>query len=439
MIALIQSCLNLSVCRFAVGLLGFALAASSLSAKPLSELRVLFVGDAGSVRASEFSAFLQPNVGVIRVADRDHFQPAEAEDFDVVLLDWHQGGDLSALTKNPLGERAQWHNPTVLLGSAGLLTAVTWRVRGGSGCTCLFPFIYGIKDHEIFHGPVPVPMKWFRRPTPGVWAGEIKTNEIDVLPLVEDYSRNWSAGWCSYSGAFNQQPEIEFFCSGINDKTPTAGALWRQGNLFHFGFEQSPAEMNETGQALLLNAIAYISRFSQDRPIAITPSIFVAPDPSRRDQILSRLKGHDGGMPDIGRLVTPEVFSEIEKLNPTECLEWWKTSGQFLHPNAEGRLTVDHDLATLGEPFDTPAFFERAIAGMRAGGETARRSQILLTRYAPEGPARGSADAWQQWWTENRPYLFPFQVGSYRWYVDPLAKARHIPTAELRGSKRADS
>ena len=44
--------------------------------------------------------------------------------------------------------------------------------------------------------------------------------------------------------------------------------------LLHFGFEQSPAEMNEAGQRLLLNSIAYISRFTEDRPIAVTPSVF---------------------------------------------------------------------------------------------------------------------------------------------------------------------
>ena len=63
----------------------------------------------------------------------------------------------------------------------------------------------------------------------------------------------------------------------MNHKTPTAAGLWRQGNLLHFGFDQSPAEMNDNGRQMLLNAIAYISSFSQDRPIAITPSVFAGP------------------------------------------------------------------------------------------------------------------------------------------------------------------
>jgi hypothetical protein len=29
--------------------------------------------------------------------------------------------------------------------------------------------------------------------------------------------------------------------------------------------------------------------------------------------------------------------------------------------------------------------------------------------------------------------------GDYRWYIDPLAKKRGVPTAELRGPKRGDA
>jgi hypothetical protein len=421
---------------FLVCLLASMLGGPALQAKPLQDLRVLYLGKPDTDRANEFRDFLEPNVRVISVADRDQFKPGDADGFDVVLLDWPQTGvGLDTLQLNPLGKRSQWHKPTVLLGSAGLLTAVSWQVRGGSGCTCLFPFVYGIKNDAIFRGPVPVHMKMWTRPTPGVWAGEIKTNNIEVLPLVDDYTRNWDPGWCSYSGGFGRQPEMEFFCSGINDKTPTAGALWRQGNLFNFGFQQSPAEMNEAGQALLLNVIAYISHFSQDQPIAITPSAFVANNPSSRDQVLSRLKREHGGVADM---VTPEVLSEIQNLDLKERLAWWQSSGRFLHPNAAGQLTVDRQLAALGVPFDTPDFFEKAIAGLETGGDNAESDRALLIRYAPEGPAEGSAEAWSRWWSENRPYLFPLEMGRYRWYIDPVARARGIPTSELRGSKRAD-
>jgi hypothetical protein len=62
----------------------------------------------------------------------------------------------------------------------------------------------------------------------------------------------------------------------------------------------------------------------------------------------------------------------------------------------------------------------------------------LLDRYAPDGPGgRGSREEWTAWHLENQPYLFFSDTGGYRWYIDPLAKARKVPTAKLRGSDRA--
>src|SRR5262245_51335544 len=98
-----------------------------------------------------------------------------------------------------------------------------------------------------------------RRPAPD-WGSEVSQSEVEVLPLVSDVNRSYSAGWCTYSDDFASLPEVEFFSGGINSKTPTAAGLWRQGNLLHFGFEQSPAEMNDTGRNLLLNSIAYIAQ-----------------------------------------------------------------------------------------------------------------------------------------------------------------------------------
>ena len=60
------------------------------------------------------------------------FTAAALRDVDVVLLDWHQGGGLDR-TRSPLGAFADWRTPLVLLGSAGLNTAVAWDVFGGVG------------------------------------------------------------------------------------------------------------------------------------------------------------------------------------------------------------------------------------------------------------------------------------------------------------------
>ncbi|MHB8521901.1 MAG: hypothetical protein ACYDH9_14225 [Limisphaerales bacterium] len=107
----------------------------SVNALDLDKLTVLYIGDLGTPRAQQFTGFLKQNVGRIETASRRAFKPERADGVDVVLLDWPQ----SARTReewqepSPLGDRAAWSKPTVLLGSAGLNLAVVWKVRGGSG------------------------------------------------------------------------------------------------------------------------------------------------------------------------------------------------------------------------------------------------------------------------------------------------------------------
>jgi hypothetical protein len=97
----------------------------------------------------------------------------------------------------------------------------------------------------------------------------VKTAAIEVIPLVKNVGAARQPGWCTYSDTLDS-PETEVLCGGINHKTPAA-AIWRQGHLLHFGFDLSPAEMNETGQGLLINSIVYIARFTEDRPITHAP------------------------------------------------------------------------------------------------------------------------------------------------------------------------
>jgi hypothetical protein len=84
-------------------------------------------------------------------------------------------------------------------------------------------------------------------------------------------------------------------------------------------------------------------------------------------------------------------------------------------------------------------FFDRAITELSRPGTEAERARRMLQRYAPEGPGRTStAQAWADWRKANADYLFFGEAGGYRWYLDPLAKARGVPTASLRGPARAN-
>ncbi len=125
--------------RLTAWILGTTFASLSFAtparAVDLSTLKVLYVGDAGSKRAGDFESFLKLNTAEVEVANRTGFQPAAAKDFDVVLLDWPQTGNGNDFPpkRSPLGARDPWTKPTVLLGSAGLNTAIAWMAKGGSG------------------------------------------------------------------------------------------------------------------------------------------------------------------------------------------------------------------------------------------------------------------------------------------------------------------
>lgn len=253
-----------------------------------------------------------------------------------------------------------------------------------------------------------------------------------MLPIVRDIDKRWRAGWCTYPDGFDENPDIEIFCGGENDKTARAAACWRQGNLLHFGFEQSPAELNEAGQRLLLNAIAYISRFTEDRPIAVTPSVFSGEVAYPRAYLDRRL-GRDGDVSEAAWLLSPKLFDQLKTRSADDIRKWYAQHRPYLHPGSDLKLEVDEDALALAAPIDRVEFFEKVIAAIRKGDD-AERATRLLVRYAPLGT--DTVD-WARWFAENRPYLFFSDQGDYRWYVDPLAKKRGIPCAELRGARRA--
>ena len=101
-------------------------------------------------------------------------------------------------------------------------------------------------------------------------------------------------------------------------------------------------------------------------------------------------------------------------------------------------MRVDEDALAVEIRPGRREFFDWAIAAMDRPGEEGLRARRMLVRYVPTGPGRdASSRAWADWWKANADYLFFGEVGGYRWYLDPLAKARGVPTSRLRGPARA--
>jgi hypothetical protein len=297
-----------------------------------------------------------------------------------------------------------------------------------------------LRDHALFHSPLPIDVKkTIAVDTPDVWKGVVHAPKVEVLPLARDAKGLHAPGWCTYTYEHEGAPELEVLCGGLNHKTPKAGAVWRQGNLLHFGFDLSPAEMNEAGRSLLINSVAYISRFTEDRPIVRTPCVFVQGkrlfDRDRIGRILSEPRA------DLAALEYIVAKRDFEKSLKGESREevagWYRQVRDYLHADEEGMLAVDEESQSFGVPPSRADFIEKAAAALKDEGR-AGLVRRLLTHYAPGGPGgEASGEQWRAWWEKNQAYLFFSDTGGYRWYLDPLAKRRRVPTAQLRGPARA--
>ncbi|HVP73826.1 MAG TPA: hypothetical protein VMS30_08810 [Phycisphaerales bacterium] len=422
-------------------------AVAATDAQPPIDLKVLYLGNAGTPRAKAYEAFLAERFAKATAVDRNSFDPASAAEYDVVLLDWSQS-DVNAggVTpgqrvdlKSPLGPRESWSKPIVMLGSAGLLITSPWQTNGTYGCTCLYPFAYNPRNHEIFNAPISIDRgATIKRPVPNdSWREKLGVGEVDVIPMVRDIDKSYDPGWCTYENTLAEQPEVEFICGGINDKIPAAVGIWRQGNQLHFGFDLSPDDMSDAARAMLVNSIAYIARFTQDRPIVRSPSPFYGVATRARSSVESWLTNDHYDLKWVDDAISPSVLQSVQRRTRAEYLEWYRDNSRYLRPGADGLLTWDEEAKSLEISYSTPELFERGIAALRDPA-TRVQAATLLHRYAPEGPSSDDAAAWQAWYAENQPYLFYCEWGSYRWYIDPLAKSRGVPTADLRGPARAD-
>ena len=276
------------------------------------------------------------------------------------------------------------------------------------------------------------------RPTPEAWRREFKQSEVSVLSLVKDPAKEHQNGWVSYRSYLLDSPEVEIISGGLSERSSDSAALWRQGHLLHFAFDLAPAEMNATGQALLLNSIAYIARFTEDRPIARTPAAFHEPDISIKSKrwIQFLFASQKPADKDLDFYLAPATKTVVKEMERPAFEQWYSDNSPFLTCDPVGKLVVDAAAKELGMVFEKPEFFTNAIAKLRDSAR-AGRARELLKRHAPEGPADGSAEEWTKWWETNRPYLFYSEGGGYRWYLDPLAKRRGIPSEKLRGPARA--
>lgn len=290
-----------------------------------------------------------------------------------------------------------------------------------------------MRDHEIFREPFPVDVAPTVERVPA-WSHGTGTQRERFVPLASGRGAG-TPGWVVYGYTIEDGPEVEIFCSGDNSKMAEAAAVWRQGHLLHFGFEESPAQLNENGRKLLLNAIVYIARFTDDRPILDLKSPQIRGfyrDPRRLalDLVPERLTRFEDAFAD-------GVLPPLDEPDLEARRAWFEQNVDRLRPDGWGKVGLDDDARRLDAPPADAGFFARVLAALD-DEETRDAAIALLERSVADGPGPGAgAEAWKAWHDEVGPFCFFSPVGGFRWHVDPLARRRGLPTASLRGAARA--
>ena len=90
----------LTTCLFALT------TATAESASPYPH-RLLVVGDKDQSRSQQYVDFLEKEFRQVKIIELEDFKPSHSDDFDVVLVDWPQGGSIPRET-SPLGPRDEW-------------------------------------------------------------------------------------------------------------------------------------------------------------------------------------------------------------------------------------------------------------------------------------------------------------------------------------------
>ena len=260
--------------------------------------------------------------------------------------------------------------------------------------------------------------------------------QVQVLPLVPAEYRSNLAGWCTSGWLLQGSPEVEVMCGGINTKTPSHAGIWRQGNLLHFGFEPAPSEMNEQGRALLINSVAYISRFTEDMPLTRTKSVFADDNYPRSTLLLDELVGTSSPAQLSKGYISAALG--VARMTPVEFKAWYAENRPYMHAGDLGLIDVDREAKSFGVPPSDPRLLAEAIDALGKRSQKRESAQTLLARYVAQPPENiDSHDAWVAWYAENRDFLFFNEVGGYKWFIDTLAKRRGVQTADLRGPARA--
>jgi hypothetical protein len=252
-----------------------------------------------------------------------------------------------------------------------------------------------------------------------------------------EFGKGCDVGMVSDGHGFEDSPDCERICGGINSKGPMAVAIGRQANLLQWGFYGAPDRMTESAKRAFLNAIVWMKQFAGQAPLVKKQSrgrswyaqyidTLAQMKPAQRND-----RGQDSHAAWLLGRFPADVTAgdvDVERLR-----RWYADHEEFIGGGSDRWETaVDADLVQLRLSNRRPGFLDWLLERFAAdpGDALALR---LARRYLGEEHGRDAATA-TRWIREQRPFLFFSDTGGYRWFVD--GNARRAAAAQPRDDGR---
>lgn len=283
--------------------------------------------------------------------------------------------------------------------------------------------------HPIFHAPLAAVIELVKRDTPANYrswpGGKDLPERLDCWVVQTGVQpQDLDFGLLATPQGFEDSPDAEKICSGLNSKGFDSVAIGRHANLLLWGFAGDPTQMTESARRAFINAVAYISRFDGDRPLA--PSASLA-----REQLLLWFGFYSGAKVVPGHI--KDLFAK--ELWALAAGDWSRLEtivrADLEYVRFDGATCVlDEDAKALGKSTRRLELLDAVAAALATnpGDPGARR---LLARYLPE-QKDVDASSLSGWIARHRERLFFSDVGGYRWFVDTRAPANAPSTQPTR-------
>ncbi len=422
------------------------------------DLKVLYAGNPGSSREKDFVDLLKASIKHVETADYRSFTEDQAVGHDVIIFDWtsiyprdKDGKVLERIDRfdypatPKLSEK--YDRPTFIIGGPGQRVVRKLKLKIDWLCLCLDEAAHGLAiGHDIFRTPLKVSPTLEEIPTPAHYPGlasgsqlgkTIKTWKVQTKKFPEV-----DPGLVSDGYMFEDSPDAEIICSGLNEKGPQSVAMGRQANFLLWGFSAAPVDMTSEARRCFINAVIYIKRFDGQRPIvradanaysrgrslmaAHLAKFVVDQDAFRRmnPELVRLAPDRVAKQRELELFVLGQMFPEVVRTraarDPNAYVAWIKENFEWLRagPDHDGTIEIalDDDVKALGLSNHKIDLLDACVA-MLERNDRIEMALRVLQRYTTVD--FDDVKGWRAWLDANRDRLFFTESGGYKFMVAP--------------------